>query len=43
MGEAYRGVGNKEKSLAYFEACKKAVNNPEFSKDIDEYIDKSFK
>lgn len=42
LAEAYKGKGNKEKAIELFEQCKKIVNKPEFSKDIDQYIN-SFK
>lgn len=42
LAEAYKGSGNKEKAIALFEQCKRLVNKPEFSKEIDEYIN-SFK
>ncbi len=42
LAESYKGKGNKEKAIALFEECKKIVNKPEFSRDIDNYI-KSFK
>ena len=42
MAAAYKGLGNKEKAIALLEECKKLVNKPEFSKDIDQYIN-SFK
>lgn len=42
LAEAYKGSGNKEKAIALFEQCKRIVNKPEFSKEIDEYIN-SFK
>ncbi len=42
MAEAYKGKGNKEKAIELFEACKKVVNNPEFTREIDQYIN-SFK
>ncbi|RYE22857.1 MAG: tetratricopeptide repeat protein [Sphingobacteriales bacterium] len=42
LAEAYKGKGNKEKAIELFEECKKIVNKPEFSSDIDNYI-KSFK
>lgn len=41
LAEAYKGKGDKQKAIALFEQCKKIVNNPAFSRDIDEYI-KSF-
>jgi tetratricopeptide (TPR) repeat protein len=40
--EAYKGKGDKAKAIALFEQCKKVVNNPAFSSDIDNYI-KTFK
>jgi tetratricopeptide (TPR) repeat protein len=42
LAEAYKGKGNKEKAIELLEQCKKIVNKPDFTKDIDEYI-KSFK
>lgn len=42
MAEAYKGKGDKQKAIALFEQTKKVVNSPEFSKDIDQYIN-SFK
>ncbi len=42
MAEAYKGKGNKDKAIELFEACKKLVNKPEFTRDIDQYIN-SFK
>ena len=42
LAEAHKGKGNIDKAIELFEKCKKIVNNPEFSKDIDQYI-KSFK
>jgi tetratricopeptide (TPR) repeat protein len=41
LAEAYKGKGNTAKAKELFEQCKKLVNNPEFSKEIDNYI-KSF-
>ncbi|MEZ5047248.1 MAG: tetratricopeptide repeat protein [Chitinophagaceae bacterium] len=38
LAEAYKGTGNKEKAIELFEQCKKLVNNPDFSKEIDKYI-----
>ena len=38
LAEAYKGKGEKEKAIVLFEQCKKLVNNPAFSKDIDTYI-----
>jgi tetratricopeptide (TPR) repeat protein len=42
LAEAYKGMGNKAKAIELFEKCKKMVNKPEFSRDIDKYIN-SFK
>ncbi len=42
LAEAYKGQGNKEKAIELFEKCKKMVNNPDFTKEIDQYIN-SFK
>ncbi|GAA4301260.1 hypothetical protein GCM10023143_02850 [Compostibacter hankyongensis] len=41
LAEGYKGQGNKAQAVATFERCKKLVNNPDFSKEIDDYI-KSF-
>lgn len=41
LAEAYRGKGEKNKAIATLEKLKKIVNDPNFSKDIDDYI-KSF-
>ncbi len=38
LAGAYRGQGNKEKAIAMLEKCKKIINNPDFSKEIDEQI-----
>lgn len=42
LAEAYKGSGNKEKAISLFEKCKQLVNNPDFTKEIDNYI-KTFK
>lgn len=42
LAEAYRGKGDKQKAIAFFEQCKKEVKDPEFAKEIDSYIN-SFK
>lgn len=42
LAEAYKAQGKKEKAIELFERCKKLINNPEFSKQIDDYI-KTFK
>jgi tetratricopeptide (TPR) repeat protein len=36
--QAYEGAGNKKKAIEALEQVKKVVNNPEFSKDIDNHI-----
>ncbi|GAA4464210.1 hypothetical protein GCM10023093_14050 [Nemorincola caseinilytica] len=36
--QAYEGAGDKAKAIEMLEKCKKVVNNPEFSKDIDLHI-----
>jgi len=41
MAEAYKNKGDKAKAISLLEQAKKVLNNPEFSKDIDDYI-KSF-
>lgn len=41
LAEAYRGKGEKNKAIATLEKLKKIVNDPGFSKDIDDYM-KSF-
>ncbi|MBS1588760.1 MAG: tetratricopeptide repeat protein [Bacteroidetes bacterium] len=38
LAEAYKGSGQKQKALELLEKAKKLMNNPEFSKDIDDYI-----
>lgn len=42
LAESYKGSGNKEKAISLFEQCKTLVNNPDFTKEIDNYI-KTFK
>ncbi|MBS1772747.1 MAG: tetratricopeptide repeat protein [Bacteroidetes bacterium] len=42
LAEGYKGKGDKAKAIELFEQCKKIVNKPEFSKEIDQYIN-SFK
>lgn len=41
LAEVYKNKGDKAKAIELFERAKKTMNNPEFSKDIDNYI-KSF-
>lgn len=38
LAESYKGKGDKQKAIELFEKCKKVVNDPAFSKDIDQYI-----
>lgn len=42
LAEAYKNKGDKQKAIELLEKCKKIINKPEFSRDIDEYIN-SFK
>lgn len=41
LAEVYKNKGDKTKAVEILEKAKKTMNNPEFSKDIDNYI-KSF-
>ena len=38
LAQAYEGTGNKQKAIELLEKCKKVVNNPDFSKEIDQHI-----
>lgn len=38
LAESLKGLGQIEKSKELFEKCKKLINNPDFSKEIDAYI-----
>lgn len=38
IAEAYKGKGDRTKAVEYFERAKKVVNNPEFSRDVDDYL-----
>ena len=38
LAETYKNMGNKEKAIDLFEQCKMIVNNPDFSAEIDNYI-----
>lgn len=42
LAEAYKNKGNKQKAIELFEKSKVIIDNPQFSSDIDEYIN-SFK
>jgi tetratricopeptide (TPR) repeat protein len=36
--QAYEGKGDKQKAIELLEKCKRIVNKPEFSRDIDQHI-----
>jgi tetratricopeptide (TPR) repeat protein len=38
MAQAYEGLGNKAKAKELLEQCKRKVNNPGFSKEIDDKL-----
>jgi cytochrome c-type biogenesis protein CcmH/NrfG len=38
LAQAYEGKGNKKKAIELLEQCKKLVNDPEFSREIDQQI-----
>lgn len=38
LAESYKGLGEKEKAKTILEECKTLIDNPEFVKDIDQYI-----
>lgn len=38
LAEAYKGKGDIPKAKQLLEQCKKLVNSPDFSRDIDEYL-----
>lgn len=38
LAQAYEGTGNNKKAIELLEECKRIVNNPEFSRDIDQHI-----
>jgi len=38
LAQAYEETGNKQKAIELLERCKMVVNNPEFSRDIDQHI-----
>lgn len=40
LAEAYNGIGRKQDAIETFEQCKKLVNDPGFSAEIDSYIQK---
>jgi lipopolysaccharide biosynthesis regulator YciM len=42
LAEAYKGQGQKDQAVTLLEQCKRIINKPEFTKDVDNYI-KSFK
>ncbi len=38
LAQAYEGKGDKQKAIELLEKCKRIVNKPEFSRDIDQHI-----
>lgn len=40
LGEAFFGIGDKEKAIDALKECKKLVKNPTFAKELEEYIQK---
>jgi cytochrome c-type biogenesis protein CcmH/NrfG len=38
LAQAYEGKGDKAKAIQLFEECKKVVDDPSFSKEIDQKI-----
>lgn len=40
LAEAYNGLGRKDDAVKTFEQCKKMINDPNFSAEIDSYIEK---
>lgn len=40
MAESYQSLGNNKKAIELFEKAKKLVNNPDFIREIDNYITK---
>ncbi len=38
LAQAWEGKGDKKKAMEMLEKCKKIVNDPEFSKEIDQHI-----
>ena len=38
LAMAYEGKGDKKKAIELLEKCKQVVNNPDFSKEIDQHI-----
>ncbi len=38
LAQAYEGTGNNKKAIELLEECKRIVNNPDFSRDIDQHI-----
>ncbi len=42
LAEVHKNKGNKQKAISLLEEAKTVMNNPDFSKDVDDYI-KSFK
>lgn len=38
LAQSYEGMGNKAKAIELLEKCKKMVNKPDFSREIDQHI-----
>jgi lipopolysaccharide biosynthesis regulator YciM len=38
LAQAYEGKGDKKKAIELLEKCKRIVNNPDFSKEVDQQI-----
>ena len=38
LADAYAGSGDKQNAVKWYEQSKKLVNNPAFSKEVDERI-----
>jgi len=38
LAESYKNTGKKQKAIELFEKCKSLINDPGFSKEIDDYI-----
>ena len=38
LADAYAGIGDKPNALKWYEASKRIINNPVYSKEVDERI-----
>ncbi len=38
LAQAYEGVGDRKKAIEMLEKCKRIINRPDFSKEIDQHI-----